>query len=313
MLTYALKRIGNGLAMLFTVCFLTFMFLHLRGVDVGRNILGLDAKSSDVAALNEKLGVNRPLLVQFGDWLSHALVGDFGRPWTFPDPVSTTIGQRLAVTLVIVSITMILTVLLSVILGVTAAVYGGWTDRFVQILGLIGFAVPGFLVAFVLASVFAVNLHLFAATGYVAPEVDFRGWIKSVTLPVVALTLGGVASLAQQIRSSVKDGLELDFVRTLRSRGLKPGSVIFKHVLRNAGGPALALIGVHFVGLMSGAVIIEQIFAIQGMGQFAISASSSTDVPSVMGLVVTMAAIVVVVNLAVDLISAALNPKVRIA
>jgi peptide/nickel transport system permease protein len=203
--------------------------------------------------------------------------------------------------------------LISVLLGVLAAVKGGWVDRFVQFIGLAGFAIPGFLVAFGLVSLFAVQLHIFNAIGYVNFTDNPAEWAKSVTLPVAALSLSAIAAIAQQVRGSVSDALGLDYVRTLRARGLSFSRVVYKHVLRNAGGPALSILGVNFVGMLGGAVIIEQIFNIPGLGPYAVAATGKSDVPAVMGLVVLTAVIVIVVNLVIDLLTAALNPKVRLA
>ena len=313
MLTFILKRIASGIVMLFAVTFVAYFLLHLGAGNVARTILGNNATQADVAQLNDQLGLNRPFLTQYTDWLFKAVQGDLGDSWTFPDTVTTSVTDRLHVTLTIVGITTIVAAIISAVLGVLAAVRGGWIDRLVQFIGLVGFAIPGFLVAFFLVVTFAVNIRIFNAVGYIEPSDDFTGWIKSITLPIAALAFSGIAGVSQQIRGSVKDALEMDYVRTLRARGLSFNRVVFKHVLRNAGGPALSVLGVQFVGMMGGAVIVEQIFAIPGLGPFAVMATHQSDIPAIMGLVIVTALIVVVVNLIIDLLSAALNPKVRLA
>lgn len=313
MLTFILKRIAAGIVLLFAVTFVSYFLLHLGSGNVARTILGTNATQADVAQLNEQLGLNRPFLTQYTEWLMNAVQFNLGESWTFPDTVTATVADRLHVTLTIVVITTVFAAIFAAVLGVLAAVRGGWVDRVVQFIGLIGFAVPGFLVAFFLVGTFAVKWQIFSAVGYVEPTDDFLGWIGSITLPVSALALSGIAGVSQQVRGSVKDALSMDYVRTLRARGLSFNRVVFKHVLRNAGGPALSILGVQFVGMMGGAVIIEQIFAIPGLGQFAVQATHSTDIPAIMGLVIVTALIVVVVNLIIDLLSAALNPKVRLA
>jgi peptide/nickel transport system permease protein len=185
-------------------------------------------------------------------------------------------------------------------------------DRVVQVITVLGFAIPGFLIALGLVLVFAINLGWFKPTGYVNFATSPSGWLQSVTLPIIALAIGGIAGVTAQIRSSVIDALRQDYVRTLRSRGLGFRSVVYKHVLRNAGGPALAVLALLFVGLLSGAVIVEQVFAIPGLGQVAVSSTTQADIPMVLGLVVAMAAIVVIVYLAIDLLQGWLNPKVRV-
>jgi peptide/nickel transport system permease protein len=181
------------------------------------------------------------------------------------------------------------------------------------VLSVLGFAIPGFLIALALVLTFSISLGWFKATGYIPIATSFTGWLSSVTLPIVALAIGTIAAVAQQVRGSVMDALQRDYVRTLRSRGLGMNRAVGKHVLRNAGGPALAVLAVQFVGLLSGAVIVEQIFALPGIGQMAVQATSAGDIPIVMGLVIVTALIVVIVNLIIDLAQAALNPKVRLS
>ncbi|MEY4410828.1 MAG: hypothetical protein RLZ69_402 [Actinomycetota bacterium] len=313
MLRFTLRRLLNGILMLFAVSALSFFLLRMSAGNVARNILGNEASVADVNAKNAEWGLNKPILQQFWEWLQGALHGDFGSPWASALPVSEDISSRLPITLTLVLLTTVVAALISVFLGVIAAVKGGWIDRFVQFIGLVGFAIPGFLVAFGLVSAFAVQLHWFNALGYVPFSENPTEWARSVTLPVAALSLSGIAAIAQQVRGSVGDALNMDYVRTLRARGLSFNRVVYKHVLRNAGGPALSILGVNFVGMLGGAVIVERIFNIPGLGPYAVAATGKSDIPAVMGLVVVTAVIVIVVNLIIDLLTAALNPKVRLA
>jgi peptide/nickel transport system permease protein len=142
---------------------------------------------------------------------------------------------------------------------------------------------------------------------------SFTGWLSTVTLPVVALAIGATASVAQQVRGSMIDVLRLDYVRTLRSRGLTSKRVIYRHVLRNAAGPALGVLGLQFVVVFGGAVIVEQVFSLPGLGQAAVAATSQGDIPVVMGVILVTAVLVVLINLAIDLLQGWLNPKVRLS
>jgi len=313
MLNFIIKRIANGILMLFAVSFLAYFLMFLGAGNVARLILGLQATAADVAAKNHELGLDRPFFEQYFSWLAGAIHLDLGQAWSMPDTVSNILFPRLAITLQIVAITTVVATIVAIVLGTLAAIFGGWIDRFVQFIGLLGFAVPGFLVAFFLAAIFAIQLPWFNAVGYTQFSDDPFQWFRSVTLPVLALSFAGLAAAAQQVRGSVKDALEMDYVRTLRARGLSFQRVVFKHVLRNAAGPALSIIGVQFVGMIGGAILIEQIFAIPGLGPFAVSSTAMSDIPSIMGLVVATAMIVIVMNLIVDLLSAALNPKVRLS
>jgi len=313
MLMFVLRRIGAGIVLLFVISSVTFILLYVGSGDIARNILGQQATQEDVALKKEQLGLNRPLLTQYFDWLGNALHGDLGSSWFPGEEVTSGITSRVAVTLSLVIGAIVVTALIATVLGVWAAVRHGWVDKVVQAVTILGFAIPGFLIAVGLVLVFAINLQWFDPTGYISFTDDPTGWLKTVTLPVVALAIGGIASVANQVRGSVTDVLRRDYVRTLRSRGLPFNRVVFKHALRNAGSPALAVLGVQFVGLLGGAVIVERVFAIPGLGDIAVGATSQGDVPMVMGLVVAIATIVVVVNLIIDLLQGWLNPKVRLS
>ena len=299
--------------LVFAVSVVAFSLLYAGGGDIARRIMGQNATEEVVALRAQQLGLDQPLVVQYGNWLTSALTGDFGVSWFTSQPVAASLSSRLAVTLTLVIGTTVVAAIVSVVLGVLAARRGGWIDAVVQFVAVIGFAVPGFLIALYLVLWFAIDLGWFRATGYVPPDESFIGWLSSITLPIAALSLSAIAAVAQQIRGSVIDAMSRDYVRTLRARGLATNRVVYRHVLRNAGGPALAVLAVQFVGLLGGAVIVEQVFALPGIGQLTVSATSSGDIPVVMGVVVTTAVIVVIVNLLIDLAQAALNPKVRLS
>ena len=313
MLTFIIRRVVAGVVLLFVVSALAFSLLYLDSANTARRILGQSATAEQVQQKTQELGLDRPVLVQYWDWLTNALTGDLGRSWFNGQLVSVSLSGRVAVTLSIVIGTTIVTAIVSVILGVLAARRGGWADGTVQFLSVLGFAIPGFLIALYLVLIFAINLGWFKATGYVPLTESFTGWLSSVTLPIAALSFGAIAAVTQQIRGSMIDGLSRDYVRTLRSRGLDTRSVVYKHVLRNAGGPALAILAVQFIGLLGGAVIVEQVFALPGMGQLTVQAGLQGDIPVMMGLVIAFAVIVIIVNLVIDLAQAALNPKVRLS
>ncbi|MCL2514813.1 MAG: ABC transporter permease [Microbacteriaceae bacterium] len=310
MLRFTVRRLISGAIMLFVISTLAFLLLYLAAGNVGRRILGPEASNATVALKNRQLGLDQPLVARYFSWLGHALTGDFGASWFTQQPVMAAVTSRLAVTLSLVIGATVVSAVIAIVLGVWAARRRGWADRVVQIVAVLGFAVPGFLLAVALVNAFALNLKWFKPTGYVPLSTSFTGWAATVTLPIIALSIGAIASIAQQIRGSVIDALRQDWVRTLRSRGLSENRVVFKHVLRNAGGPALA---VQFVGLLGGAVIVEQVFAIPGLGQISVTATAQGDVPLVMGLVVVIGAIVVIVNLVIDLLQGFLNPKARVS
>ena len=312
MLHFITRRLISGIVLVAAIATVAYFLLYLGAGDISRGLLGAGATDATVIAKNHQLGLDQPLIPRFLAWAGHAITGDFGNSWVTGEPVSQAIVSRLGVTLTLVLGTTIIAAIISVLLGVWAALSGGWVDRVVQIVSVIGFAIPGFLVALFLVYVFALNLHLFKPTGYVPLTTSFTGWISSITLPIAALSLAAIASIAPQVRGSVLDAMRQDWVRTLRARGLPMKRVVAKHVLRNTGGPALAALALQFVGLLSGAVIVEQVFAMPGLGQISVTATAGGDIPMVMGVVVAVGIIVVVVNLAIDIAQGALNPKVRV-
>jgi peptide/nickel transport system permease protein len=313
MLTFTVRRLLYGVLLLFVIVTLAYLLLYAAAGDVGRTILGPTATQATVALKNQQLGLNSPLLSRYFSWLGHALTGNFGNSWFTNQPVTAAMFARLQVTLTLVFGAVIVSAVLSAVLGVWAALRGRWVDRSVQVFTVLGFAIPGFIIAVFLVRYFALGTHWFKPTGYVPLATSFTGWVRTVTLPIIALSIGLIAGVAQQVRSSVIDALRQDWVRTLRSRGIPERSVLFKHVLRNAGGPALSVLALSFVGLLGGAVIIEEVFGIPGLGQIAVLATSEGDVPLVMGLVVAIGVIVIVVNLVIDLLQGFLNPKARIS
>ncbi|GAA3921025.1 ABC transporter permease [Microbacterium invictum] len=313
MLTFIARRVASGVVLVVVITVIAFTLLYLGSGNIARTLLGQNASEELVAQKATELGLDRPLYVQFWDWLTSALTGDLGRSWFNGQLVTVQLSSRLSVTLSIVIGSILVTAIVSVVLGVLAARRGRIVDGVVQLVSVIGFAIPGFLIALYLVLIFAVNLGWFKATGYIPFTTSFGGWVASVTLPIIALSIGGVATISQQVRGAVTDDLSRDYVRTLRSRGLSLNQVIYVNVLRNAGGPALALLAVQFIGMIGGAVIVEDIFALPGIGSLTVQATAQGDIPVVMGIVVVSAIIAVIVNLLIDLAQAALNPKVRLS
>lgn len=307
----ALRRLASGVVLVFVVSLATHAMLYGGGGDIARTLVGPTAPAEIVARKRVELGLDRSWLEQYWDWLTGFVQGDLGRSWVSGQRVSDSIADRFDVTLSLVVATVLITAIVATVLGVIAARRGGWVDSFIQVMSVLGLAIPGFLIALWLVVVFAIELGWFDATGFTPIGDSFTGWLRTVTLPVIALSIAAIAAVAQQIRGSILDQMNRDYVRTLRSRGLSLNRVLYRHVLRNAAGPALAILGLQFIVLLGGAIFVEQIFALPGIGQLAISSALTSDIPVVMGLVVMTAVIVVVVNLMVDLAHGALNPKAR--
>ncbi len=313
MILFLLRRLAAGVVLVFVTSSITFFLMSLSGGDPARNILGEGATEAQVAAKAAELGLDRPLFERYVDWLGGAVTGNFGTSWFTNEPVMTSLANKLPVSLSVVTVSIIVTAIVAVLLGVLAAVRRGWIDRFVQVFAVVGFALPNFWVALVLVSVFAVTLHLLPATGFVPFTTDPVRWAIGLILPVTALVTGTIASTAQQVRGATIDILERDFVRTLEARGVSRSSLLFRHVLRNAAAPALTVLSLQFIGLLSGAIIIEKVFALPGIGSLAVAATTQGDLPQILGLVVVMVVLVVIVNLIIDILAGWLNPKARVA
>jgi len=313
MISFLLRRLASGVVLVFAVATITFLLMSLSGGSPARNILGEGATEQQVAAKAAELGLDLPLWERYWNWLSGAVTGDFGSSWFTNEPVMTSLANKFPVTLSIVTVAILVTAILATVLGITAAVKRGWIDRFVQVFAVIGFALPNFWVALVLVTIFAVNLRLLPATGFTPIATDPSKWALGLVLPVAALVIGTIASTAQQVRGATIDILERDFVRTLRARGIAKSSLLFRHVLRNAATPALTVLSLQFVGLLGGAIIIEKVFALPGIGSLAVAATTQGDLPQILGLVVVMVVLVVIVNLLIDLATGWLNPKARVS
>jgi peptide/nickel transport system permease protein len=305
------KRLVRSLAVFIVVTFATFSLMYGNGTGIAHAVLGLNATPEAIQAEVIKLGLDQPLLVQYWHWLTGLAHGDLGNSFYTSESVTSALSNRVPVTLALVFLTLLLTAALSVILGVTAAVRGGWMDRVLQFISVLGTAVPAFIIAIALVFTFAIHWRAFPATGYVSPNVSPSGWLASISLPVLALLIGAVAGAAAQFRTAVLDQLGRDYVRTLRARGIPEREIIFRNVLRNAAPPGLTVLSLTVFGLLGGAVFIEQVFALPGMGQMANMAAKISDVPLVMGTVLVVVVIVLVVNFAGDLAITLLNPKAR--
>ena len=306
-----LKNVLRSLAVLLVVTFATFCLMFRNGPGIARSVLGMSATPESIQAKMAELGLDRPLLVQYGDWVQGAITGDLGQSFYTSESVTAALANRVPVTLTMVVLTLLLTAVLSVLLGVIAAVRGGATDRVVQVVSVVGAAVPAFIVAIALVFTLAITWRVLPATGYVAPGDSVLGWLESVTLPVVALLVGAVAGAAAQFRTAVLDTASKDYVRTLRARGISERAVVWRHVLRNSAGPGMIALSLTMIALLGGAVFIEQVFALPGMGQLAVSSATTSDVPMVMGTVLVTVLIVLVVNVLADLATYFLNPKAR--
>jgi len=306
-----IRRLIVSVPLIVVVTALTFVLESLVPGNTARAIIGTSGSPAAYQQLRAQLGLNNPLWYQYWQYLDQVLHGNLGTSVFTGEPVSTLLNQRLGVTLSLVLLATAFCAVLGVLLGVVSAVRGGVVGRAVDVLSLVGLALPGFWVAIILAAVFAVTLRIFPATGYIPPTVSVGRWLWALTLPVIALGLGGVASVAKQTRDSMKDTLAREYVRTLRASGIGRGSIIWKHALRNGAIPVVTVLGLVFVGALSSTVFVEAVFVLPGLGSMAVTATSQHDIPVIEGIALYFTVLVVIVNVLLDVVYGLLNPKVR--
>lgn len=312
MVRMLVRRVLISLPVLFIVSVLSFVLINLIPGNPAQTLLGPLATPDQIARLRTQMGLDEPVWVQYWNWLMNAFHGNLGSSLFTAEPVTSILGSRLEVSISLVVLGTVASALVGMTLGVISALRGGWVSRLVDTLSLAGMAIPNFWLGLALIVIFAVDIRLFPANGYVPVEDSPLGWVQTLVLPVVALAVGGTTIIAAQTRDSVQDTLGRDFVRVLKANGLSARSVLFKHVLRAAAIPIVTVIGVVFVGLLSGTVFVETLFSLPGLGSAAVQATLQHDYPVVQGAVLYFTLMVVVLNLGLDLLYAWLNPKVRV-
>ena len=315
MLTFIARRLLALIPLMLIVSFLVFSLVVFLPGDPAVSIAGgTDASPADIARVRDELGLDDPLLVQYGRWLGDAVRGDLGTSLYTKRPVSDEIKTRFPVTFSVAIGAIFISLTLGMSAGIIAALrQGHFTDRMVIFLTSLGLAIPSFWLALMLIIVFAVNLQWLDSIGYVNFTTDPYEWAMHLIMPWLALGIGAAASVARQVRGALVDTLDQDYVRTARSKGLPGHRVVGKHALKNAAMPAITVLGIQFAYLLGGTVIIETIFTIPGLGTYVVSAISGRDLPVIQGTVLMMAVIFVVINLAVDILYAVVNPKVRLS
>lgn len=311
MFFFVLRRVAAAVVLVAVVSFLSFLLTWFSPGDPARAILGVSATDEQIAVKRTELGLDQNAFVAYFGWLGRALTGDLGTSWFTSQPVAEAIGTRLPVTLSITIAAVVIAGVIGIALGLWAAARRGVIDSLIQPFAVLGFAIPNFIVAIVLVTIFAINLRLLPATGWIDFSADPSGWVRSMALPVAALAVAAAAAVAQQTRNAAISTLQQDYVRTLHGRGLGSRSIYLRHVLRNSAPVALTVLSLQFVGLLSGAVVIEYMFALPGIGALTVGAVTRQDQPVIQGAVITVVIAVVVINLIMDLAYAWLNPKVR--
>lgn len=315
MFAYTVRRLGFALVTLWLATLLVFGALLLIPGNPAQAILGIDATPADLEALEARLGLDKPPLERYISWLGGVLRGDLGQSIRYEQPISELIVARLGITLPIVVASLLLATILAVPMGILAARKAGSPiDLGVSAASLLGIVLPSFWVGLMFIYIFIVWLKLPLPTSF-----PIGGWenparaLSALVLPVLTVALASASFLVRLVRGSVLEVLSQDFIRTARAKGLTERVVLYKHALRNAALPVVTVLGLEFASLLIATVVVETVFGIPGLGSLSLTAISARDYPLVQGVVLVIAAFIVLMNLLVDLLYGLLDPRVSYA
>jgi peptide/nickel transport system permease protein len=312
MFAYVVRRILATIPVMAVVALFVFSLLYIAPGDPAAVIAGDQATPADVERIRASLGLDRPYLVRFGAWVWDILRGDLGVSIFTNLPVSTMIQQRIEPTLSLMLVTLILAVSIAVPMGVVAAWrQGTLIDRAVMAFAVLGFSVPVFVVGYLLAYVFALELDWLPVQGYTPFARGFWPWIENLILPAIALGSVYIALIARITRATMLEVLQQDYIRTARAKGVGQRSILFLHALKNAAVPIVTVIGIGIALLIGGAVVTESVFAIPGLGRLTVDAILRRDYPVIQGVVLLFSFVYVLVNLAIDLAYTLFDPRIR--
>ena len=312
MLSYIARRILSTIPVVLIVALFVFSLLYIAPGDPAAIIAGDQATPADVERIRASLGLDRPFVVRFGDWFWHVLHGDLGTSIFTNLPVSHMIAQRIEPTVSLMVLTLILSLSTAIPMGVIAAwKHGTWIDRAVMALAVLGFSTPVFVVGYVLAYIFALQLDWLPVQGFTSIDQGLWPFLRNLILPSVALGLIYMALIARITRATMLDVLSQDYVRTAKAKGVGQRGVLFVHALKNAAVPIVTVIGIGFAALIGGAVVTESVFAIPGLGRLTVDAILRRDYPVIQGVVLLFSFLYVLINLGVDLLYTLFDPRIR--
>jgi peptide/nickel transport system permease protein len=312
MLNYVIRRILATIPVMAVVALFVFSLLYIAPGDPAAVIAGDQATPADVERIRASLGLDRPFLIRFGEWSWQILHADLGTSIFTNLPVAAMIAQRIEPTLSLMAVTLVLAVSVAVPIGVVAA----WKadaviDRAIMAFAVLGFSVPVFVIGYVLAYVFALELDWLPVQGYTPLSEGFVPWIENLILPSLALGCVYIALIARTTRAAMLEVLQQDYIRTARAKGIGQLSLLFVHGLKNAAVPIVTVIGIGIALLIGGAVVTETVFAIPGVGRLTVDAILRRDYPVIQGVVLLFSFVYVIVNLVIDLTYTVLDPRIR--
>jgi peptide/nickel transport system permease protein len=301
---YILQRLAQGLLVLLGVTTIVFALTFVAGDPVS-TLAPLEATPEERAAFAHNMGLDRPIPVQYADFLAHAVRGDFGLSYSSHEPAMGEVLDRLPATILLTAAAVLFALVVSVPLGLLAAMnHDRWVDVIARLFAFLGQSIPVFLLGIVLIIVFGVDLHWLPSSG--------SGSWKNLVMPAVAVGSFSAAVLARLLRSSLLEVLGQEYIRTAYAKGLRGRVVVVRHALRNAALPFVTMVGLQVGFLLSGAVVAETIFAYPGMGRLAVTAISRKDVPVIQSFVIVAAVIVILANLFVDVVYTRIDPRIRL-
>ncbi len=312
MLSFLARRLSGAALVLFLVSLLSFGIIWLVPGDPTAILLDASATPEQAARLRTQLGLDKPPLLQMAEWYGRMLRGDLGQSILLNRSVAAALIERLPITLSLAGIALAASVLLGVAAGIVAAMYHNrWPDQVVMAAALFGLSVPEFWLGLMLVFVFALQFGVVPTGGFVSPQESVGGWLRSIALPTAALAVVHIGFIARMTRASMLEVLSQDFIRTADAKGLSRFDIVLRHGLPNALVPILTVTGIVAGGLLGGAVIIEQVFSIPGVGRLIIGAILSRDFPVIQGGLLFLAVIYLSINLVVDVLYALVDPRVR--
>ncbi len=312
MYAYIARRLLATIPVMAVVGIFVFLLLHLTPGDPAVVIAGDYARPEDIIKIRERLGLNEPLYIQFFTWVGNLIRGDLGTSIFSNLPVSKLIGQRLEPTLALAIATIIFAILVAVPMGVIAAwKAGSLTDRVIMVFAVLGFSVPVFVIGYAMMWLFSITLGWFPVQGYKPIGEGFWPFLRSITLPTVALGIIYVALIARITRASMLEVLNEDYMRTAQAKGLDTTALLIRHALRNASVPIVTIIGIGIALLIGGVVVTESVFNIPGLGRLTIDAVLRRDYPIIQGVILVFSGAYVLVNLLIDLSYTLLDPRIR--
>lgn len=312
MISYLVKRLLQFVITLVVASIVIFLLMNGLTGNAAQVALGINATPQAVAELEATYGLDRPRVVQYLAWIGGMLHGDFGTSYVTRTAIGPVISNSLQVTLILVILAMIVSLLIAVPVGTMAALHHRRPlGALIAALGQVGVAIPNFLAAVLLVLVFAVGLHWLPSSGWAVPGQDPVGFVRRLILPVLSLALVQAAILSRYVRSAVLDVMGEDFLRTARAKGMTLRQAVVRHGLRNAAVPVLTVTGVQLAALLVGAVVVEQVFSLPGMGSELVRAVSNRDLITVQGIVMVLVLLVLVLNLIVDLLYTVVDPRIR--